>query len=85
MAHPKLTVDTFDGSPKVTVEGLLQMTVLSDGSVQIDLAGKHIEVNRKGLQYLVRPENDALVLSPEFEVAAGHGIPLLPLPTGSPA
>lgn len=60
MAHPKLTIDTFDGSSQVTVEGVLQMTLLSDGSVQIDLAGKHIEVNRKGLQYLVRPQNDTV-------------------------
>lgn len=60
MAHPKIALETFDGSSQVTVEGLLQMTILSDGTVQIDLAGRHIEVNRNGLQYLVRPENDTV-------------------------
>lgn len=64
MAHRKLTIDTFDGSSQVTVEGILQLTVLSDGSVQIDLAGKHIEVSRNGLQYLVRPEAATVIERP---------------------
>lgn len=59
MAHPQLTVETVDGSTQATVEGLLQMTILSDGSVQIQLAGKHVEVERSGLQYVVRPEADS--------------------------
>ncbi|MBG0738744.1 hypothetical protein IV500_04835 [Paeniglutamicibacter antarcticus] len=46
MAHPAIKVESLDGSTQVTVEDLLQMTVLSDGSVQIDLAGKRIEVER---------------------------------------
>lgn len=60
MAHPTLTTETVDGSTQVTVDGLLQMTVLSDGSIQIDLAGKNVEVNRNGLQLLVRPVNDTV-------------------------
>lgn len=62
MAHPKLTVETADGSSQVTVEGLLQLTVLEDGTVTIDLAGKQIEVERRGLQYVVRHETAAQVI-----------------------
>jgi hypothetical protein len=58
MAHPRLTVETVAGSTQATVEDLLQLTVLSDGSVQIQLAGKHVEVERNGLQYIVRRETD---------------------------
>jgi len=60
MAHPALKVESLDGSTQVTVEGLLQMTVLSDGSVQIDLAGKRIEVvrNMSVNQLIVRHERD---------------------------
>lgn len=58
MAHPQLTVETVDGSTQATVEGLLQLTVLADGSVQINLAGKHVEVERTGMQYVVRHETD---------------------------
>lgn len=56
MAHPKLTVETFDGSSQVSVEGLLQLTVLEDGTAIIDLAGRQVEVERSGLQYVVRHE-----------------------------
>lgn len=59
MAHPQLTVETVGGSTQATVEGLLQLTVMPDGSVQIQLAGKHIEVERNGLQYVVRHETDS--------------------------
>ncbi|MET4143938.1 hypothetical protein [Arthrobacter sp. UYCo732] len=59
MAHPQVTVETVNGSTQATIEGLLQLTVLSDGSVQINLAGKHIEVERTGLQYVVRHETDS--------------------------
>jgi hypothetical protein len=41
---------------QVSIEGLLQLTVLADGSVQIDLAGKHVEVERNGVEYVVRHE-----------------------------
>lgn len=60
MAHPKLTVETVDGSTQATIEGLLQLTILSDGSVQIQLAGRHVEVERSGLQYVVRHETDSV-------------------------
>lgn len=58
MAHPALKVESLDGSTQVTVEDLLQMTVLADGSVQIDLAGKRIEVERNMAmnQLIVRHE-----------------------------
>lgn len=58
MAHPQLTVETVAGSTQATVEDLLQLTVMPDGSVQIQLAGKHVEVERNGLQYIVRRETD---------------------------
>lgn len=64
MSHRKITIDSFAGSSQVTVDGILQMTLLSDGSVQIDLAGKHIEVSRNGLQYLVSPESDTVIEKP---------------------
>lgn len=59
MAHPQLTVETVGGSTQATIEGLLQLTILDDGSVQINLAGKHVEVERHGLQYVVRHETDS--------------------------
>jgi hypothetical protein len=46
MAHTPLSVETVSGSTQVTVHGLLQMTVLEDGSVTIDLDSKHVEVER---------------------------------------
>lgn len=46
MAKHKLTVEAFNDPPQVTVEGPLQLTVRDDGSVQIDFAGKHVEVER---------------------------------------
>lgn len=58
MAQPKLTVESFGGSTQVSIDGLLQLMVLEDGSVQIYLAGKHVEVERNGLQYVVRRETD---------------------------
>lgn len=63
MAHPQLTVETVDGSTQATIEGLLQLTILSDGSVQIQLANRHVEVERSGLQYVVRHEADSGQLS----------------------
>lgn len=63
MGHPVLKVETLDGSTQVTVEGLLQLTVLADGSVQIDLAGKRIEVERHMTQnqLVIRPELDDVI------------------------
>lgn len=57
MAHPRLSVETVDGSTQATVEDLLQLTILADGSAQIDLVGKHVEVERSGLRYVVRRAN----------------------------
>ncbi|GAA4033387.1 hypothetical protein GCM10023063_16250 [Arthrobacter methylotrophus] len=62
MAHTPLSVETVDGSTQVTVHGLLQMTLLADGTVQIDLDGKRIEVvrNMSINQLIIRHErNDA--------------------------
>lgn len=56
MAHPKLTVESADGSTQVTVDGLLQLTVLEDGTAMLQLAGKQVEVERSGLQYAIRSE-----------------------------
>jgi hypothetical protein len=42
----KLTVESADGAHQITVVGLLQMTVLANGGVTVDLAGKHIIVDR---------------------------------------
>lgn len=63
MAHTPLTVETADGSTQVTVDGLLQMTVLSDGSVQINLASKRIEVERNMSvnQMIIRHERDDVI------------------------
>lgn len=61
MAHPQLTVETFDGSTQATIEGLLQLTLMADGSVEITLAGKHVEVERSGLHYVVRPEAEKVI------------------------
>jgi hypothetical protein len=63
MGHPALKVESLDGSTQVTVDGLLQMTVLSDGSVQIDLAGKRIEVERNmsANQMIIRHEKDDVI------------------------
>ncbi len=60
MAHPQLTVETVAGSTQATVEGLFQMTLLEDGSVEINLAGKHVEVERNGTLYIVRHETDSV-------------------------
>ncbi|WP_422759145.1 hypothetical protein [Paenarthrobacter sp. C1] len=70
MAHPRLTVETVGGSTQATVEGLLQLTVMSDGSVEIQLAGKHVEVERNGLRYVVRHETDSARFG-----AASDGVP----------
>ncbi|QOT19620.1 hypothetical protein [Paenarthrobacter sp. YJN-5] len=67
MTHPQLTVETVGGSTQATVEGLLQLTVMPDGSVEIQLAGKHVEVERNGLRYVVRHETD----SARFGAASG--------------
>jgi hypothetical protein len=66
MGHHVLKVESLDGSSQVTVEGLLQMTVLSDGSVQIDLAGKRIEVERHMTmnQLIIRHERDDVIRTP---------------------
>lgn len=66
MAQPKLTVESFAGSTQVSIEGLLQLMVLDDGSVQIDLAGKRIEVERNMSrnQIIVRHEAATQVIEP---------------------
>lgn len=66
MGHPALKVESLDGSTQVTVEGLLQLTVLADGSVQIDLAGKRIEVERtmSSNQMIIRHERDDVADGP---------------------
>lgn len=66
MAHTPLSVETVDGSTQVTIEGLLQLTVLEDGSVQIDLAGKRIEVERhmSENQLIIRHERDDVIDAP---------------------
>jgi hypothetical protein len=61
MAHPKFTVDTFGGSTQATVEGLLQLTLLADGTVEINLANTQVEVERMGTRYIVRPSTLDLV------------------------
>jgi hypothetical protein len=63
MTHSPLSVETVDGSTQVTVHGILQMTVLSDGSVQIDLDGKHVEVERNMSrnQLVIRHERQDVV------------------------
>lgn len=63
MGHPVLKVETLDGSTQVTIEDLLQLTVLADGSVQIDLAGKRIEVERNMSQnqLIIRHERDDVI------------------------
>lgn len=66
MSHPALKVESVDGSTQVTIEDLLQLTVLSDGSVQIDLAGKRIEVERNMSvnQLIIRHERDDVIGEP---------------------
>jgi hypothetical protein len=66
MAHTPLSVETVDGSTQVTIEGLLQLTVLSDGSVQIDLASNRIEVERNMSmnQMIIRHERDEVIDAP---------------------
>lgn len=66
MAHPPLKVESLDGSTQVTIDGLLQLTVLSDGSVQINLAGKRIEVERNMSenQMIIRHERDDVIDPP---------------------
>lgn len=66
MAHTPLSVETVDGSTQVTVDGLLQLTVLSDGSVQINLASKRIEVERNMSvnQMIIRHERDEVIDAP---------------------
>ncbi|ACL42290.1 hypothetical protein Achl_4339 (plasmid) [Pseudarthrobacter chlorophenolicus A6] len=70
MAHPQFTVETVGGSTQATIEGLMQLTILEDGSVQINLAGKHVEVERSGLQYIVRPEADSAQFGAEMAIPA---------------
>lgn len=70
MAHPQLTVETVDGSTQATIEGLMQLSILSDGSVQIQLAGRHVEVERSGLQYVVRHETDSAQFGPAKVLSA---------------
>lgn len=71
MGHPVLKVETLDGSTQVTVDGLLQLSVLSDGSVQIDLAGKRIEVERNMSenQIVIRHEADTVIDAPAATLA----------------
>jgi hypothetical protein len=71
MAHPPIKLETVNGSTQVTVEGLLQLTVLSDGSVQIDLAGKRIEVERNMSQnqLIIRHERDDVIDAPAKAVS----------------
>jgi hypothetical protein len=66
MAHAPLSVETIDGSTQVTVDGLLQLTLLADGSVQIDLDGKRIEVERNMSmnQMIIRHERDDVIDTP---------------------
>jgi hypothetical protein len=73
MGHPALKVESLDGSTQVTVDGLLQMTVLSDGSVQIDLAGKRIEVERNmsANQMIIRHEKDDVIDTPAQTLVDG--------------
>lgn len=63
MAHPVLTVETVDGSTQVTISGLLQLTVRSDGAIQIDLASKKVEVERHMSmnQMIIRHERDDVI------------------------
>ena len=63
MTHAPLKLETLEGSSQVTVEGLLQMTVLEDGTVQIDLAGNRIEVERHMPQgrLIIRHERDDVI------------------------
>jgi hypothetical protein len=71
MGHPALKVESLDGSTQVTVDDLLQMTVLADGSVQIDLAGKRIEVERNMSmnQLVIRHERDDVIDAPATAVS----------------
>ena len=66
MAHAPLKLETLEGSSQVTVEGLLQMTVLEDGTVTIDLAGNQIEVERHMSQgrLIIRHEVDDVIDTP---------------------
>jgi hypothetical protein len=71
MAHTPLTVETVHGSTQVSVRGLLQLTVMSDGSVQIDLDGKRIEVERNMSrnQLIIRHERDDVIDAPAKTVS----------------
>lgn len=75
MGHSALKVETVDGSTQVTVDGLLQMTVLTDGSVQIDLAGKRIEVERNMSvnQLIIRHEHDDVIDVPATALVENVG------------
>lgn len=66
MAHSPLKLETLEGSSQVTVDGLLQMTVLADGSVTIDLAGRHVEVERMMPEgrLVIRHERDDVIDAP---------------------
>jgi hypothetical protein len=66
MAHAPLKLETLEGSSQVTVEGLLQMTVLEDGTVTIDLAGNRIEVERHMPEgrLVIRHERDDVIDAP---------------------
>jgi hypothetical protein len=74
MAHTPLSVETVHGSTQVTVHGLLQMTLLADGSVQIDLDGKRIEVERNMSmnQMVIRHERDHVVDVPAKTLPEQH-------------
>jgi hypothetical protein len=74
MAHTPLSVETVHGSTQVTVHGLLQMTLLADGSVQIDLDGKRIEVERNMSmnQMVIRHERDDVVDVPAKTLPEQH-------------
>lgn len=71
MAHPRLTVENAGGSTQVSIEDLLQLTLLDDGTIQIDLAGKDVEVSRNGLRYIVsRGQHPILSRTPQSTAAS---------------
>lgn len=71
MGHAPLSVETVHGSTQVTVHGLLQMTVLADGSVQIDLDSKRVEVERNMSinQLIVRHERSEIIKAHDSALA----------------
>jgi hypothetical protein len=64
----KLTVESADGSHQITVNGILQMTILVNGAVTIDLAGKHIVVDRDmpNLRLSIHPDPRFAYMAPEL-------------------